>query len=55
MILEILNKFLKYFNIKLVNRKFVGTIDKRELSQFNEDNINYRLYFEGLIKSKNII
>ena len=53
MVKVILNKLLAYFNLKLINKKFVGTIDKRDLIPFSEDNDDYRLYFEGLIKSNN--
>tara|TARA_B100001057_G_C22764780_1_gene917254 strand:- start:618 stop:1379 length:762 start_codon:yes stop_codon:yes gene_type:complete len=53
MVKVILNKLLAYFNLKLVNKKFVGTIDKRELTPYSEDNHDYKLYFQGLIKSKN--
>ena len=53
MVKVILNKLLAYFNLKLINKKFVGTIDKRDLIPFSKDNDDYRLYFEGLIKSNN--
>lgn len=48
-----LNKFLSPLNIKLVNKKFSGNVDKRDLSPFQNDNKYLKLYYEGLEKSKN--
>ena len=51
---NLLNMLLSPFNIKLINRKFGGVIDKRDLLPFQGDNENLKLYYEGLKKSKNI-
>ena len=55
MIKKLLNKILGYFNLKIINKRFTGTIDKRELTPFDEKNNDYKLYFEGLKKSENTI
>ena len=53
MIKKLLNKILGYFNLKIINKRFTGTIDKRELTPFDEKNNDFKLYFEGLKKSEN--
>ena len=50
---KLLNMLLSFFNIKLINKKFGGVVDKRELLPFQEGNENLRLYYEGLKKSEN--
>ena len=49
-----LNVLLSTLNVKLVNKKFSGIVDKRDLSPFQINNENFSLYYEGIKKSKNI-
>ena len=49
-----LNVLLSTLNVKLVNKKFSGIVDKRDLSPFQINNENFNLYYEGIKKSKNI-
>ncbi len=53
MIKKIINFILGFINIKIINKKFSGLIDKRDLIPFQNDSKIYNLYFEGLKKSKN--
>ena len=52
--IKMFEKILSLLNLKLINKKNTGTIDKRELDQFNRENNSYKLYFEGLSKSQNV-
>ena len=54
MLKNLINKVLSFLNLKLVNKKFTGFIDKRKISSFDEDSENIKLYFEALKKSENI-
>ena len=35
---KLMKKLLSFFNIKLINKKFGGVVDKRELLPFQEGN-----------------
>ena len=50
---KILNKILGLANLKLINKNESGIIDKRSVASFQKKHENYKLYFEGLNKSKN--
>lgn len=51
---KVLNKILNYFNLKIIKINSTFLIEKKKLIPFQESNFKYRLYFEGLNKSKNI-
>lgn len=51
---NLINRVLGFLNLRLVNKKFTGSIDKRKISSFDEGNENIKLYFEALKKSENV-
>ncbi len=50
---KLLNRFLGLFNLQIIKKETSGVVDKRSIISFQNDNENYKLYFEGLNKSKN--
>ena len=53
MLKSLFKKIFNIFNYEIVKKKYSGIIDKRELIPFQYSNEDYKLYFEGLEKSKN--
>jgi len=50
---KILNKVLSLINLQIIKKNESGIIDKRSVASFQKEDENYKLYFEGLNKSKN--
>jgi len=53
MIKKLLGKILNILNLDIVRKNSNANIDKREWAPFQDTNNDYKLYFEGLEKSKN--
>ena len=47
------NKLLSLFNLQIIKKNENGVIDKRSVASFQISDKHYKLYFEGLNKSKN--
>jgi len=54
LIKKIINNILGIFNFHLIRKDLIGVVEKRELTSFQKTGEKYKLYYEGLIKSKNI-
>lgn len=50
---KILNKLFGLVNLQIIKKNENGIIDKRSVASFQKKDENYKLYFEGLNKSKN--
>jgi len=50
---KFLNKLLSLFNLQIIKKNENGVIDKRSVASFQLSDKHYKLYFEGLNKSKN--
>ena len=50
MIKKLLNKILGYFNLKIINKRFTGTIDKESLRLLMKKIMILSFIFEGLKK-----